>query len=149
MKARPNVVLLVVAGLVLVLAVIAALVSASRGELDLDPATPDGTVQLYIKALYEGDEDAALALLDPELGCEEPFQQLYLSESARVGVLETEMDGDTATVVIEVEEESGAGLFESWSHRETFELIAAGDGWLITGEPWPVYYCGNEKVLVD
>lgn len=146
MKARPNLVLLVVAGLVLVLLVVAAVVASTRTAPEPDRATPDGTVQLFIRALYERDDDAAVALLDPDLGCEAPLQ-FYVGDAARVGVVNVTTTDDRATVVVEVTEETGAGIGDSWSHRETYRLTRVDGAWLITGEPWPVYQCIYEKVV--
>lgn len=144
MAARPNVVLAVVAGLVVALAIVAALVSGAREPADLDPATPEGTVQLFVTAVFDGDEDAAAAYLSPDLRCEPPFPDLYLPQGARLEVIRTERDGASAAVVVDVIERSGGLVPQEWTHRERYELIADGESWLVTGDPWPVYSCARE-----
>ncbi len=144
MKARPNLVLLIVAGLVLALVVTAAVVSARRSTPEPDRATPDGTVQIFIRALYDRDDETAVSLLDPELGCETPLQ-FYLPDAVRVGVVNVTTTADRATVIVEITEDSG--IAESWSHRETYRLERRDGTWLITGEPWPIYSCQPTKVV--
>lgn len=139
MSARPNVVLAVVAGLVVVLAVVAGLLTARREPPVLDLTTPAGTVQKYVLAITDNDDEAAIALLDPDLGCKAPLNT-YHPERASIAVVSTKISGQRASVVLDITE-YGNGPFDSWSHRETFELAARDSGWIITGNPWPVYSC--------
>lgn len=141
MKERPNLVLAVVVGAIAVLVVAAAVLSGVRTPPVADPATPEGTVQLFVTAVLEGDDDAAVALLDPALGCRAPLPERGLSGvRATFAIAGTRTAGQTATVEIDVTEYRD-GPFESSSHRESYRLVAADGRWLITGEPWPVYVC--------
>ncbi|MDO5736534.1 MAG: hypothetical protein Q4P15_08670 [Propionibacteriaceae bacterium] len=142
MKARPTIILAVVAALVVVLAVVAAVVSANRERPTLDPSTPEGVVQLFITALFDDDVEAAVTYLDPALGCSDPQQEIYLGDASRVAVLKTETTGDTARVELRIEEGSGFG--GSYSHDESFALHREGDTWLISEEVWPLYGCKDE-----
>lgn len=137
MSARPNVVLAVVAGLVVTLAVVAAVVSGAREHPELDPTTPEGAVQIFLTAVFDGDEDAAAGHLDPDLGCEPPFD-VYLPTGARIDVVSTSTEGDEAHVVVDVVERTGGLVPDEWTHRQAYDLTADGDGWLLTGAPWPV-----------
>lgn len=139
MRSRPAIVLAIVAALVVLLAVVAAVVSQGRDRPTPDPGTPDGVVQLYVIALFDGDVAGAVEYLDPELGCADPLPEVYLADSARLSVTETETNGDTATVELRVEE--GGGLDGMWSHDQSFQLRRDEGTWLITGEPWPIYEC--------
>ena len=58
-RVPPNAVLGVVAALVVVLAVVTALLTTQRERPELDPGTPEGTVQIFILAFVEGDDDQA------------------------------------------------------------------------------------------
>lgn len=138
MSARPNTVLAVVAGLVVTLAVVAAVVSGARERPELDPTTPEGTVQLFLTAIFDGDQDAAADHLDPGLGCEPPFEA-YLPPGARIDVVSTSTEGDEARVVVDVVERTGGLVPDEWTHRQAYDLTADGDGWLLTGDPWPVF----------
>lgn len=138
MRSRPAAVLGFVAALVVVLAVVAAVISATRDRPELDPATPEGVVQLYVTALYDDDVAGAVEYLDPALGCSERLPEVYLPETARVAVGPVTRTGERATVDLRIEE--GAAL-SSWTHRETFTLRRDGETWLITGDPWPIWQC--------
>lgn len=140
MTARPNVVLATITALVIVLAVVAAALTLGRQPPELDPATPEGTVGLFVMALIDGDDEAAVGYLHPDLECQAPLRNSYRPSSIQMTVVSSETTGDAATVVVEVTEQQG-GPFNSWSHREVFDLVRAGSGWLITGNPWPIYSC--------
>ena len=91
-------------------------------------------------AFVEGDDDQAVALLDPALGCSAPLRDVYRPSRVSLSVVSSKITGEEGVVVLDVTEYSG-GLFDSWSHREDFYLIRADGSWLITGNPWPVYSC--------
>lgn len=148
MTSRPNLVLAVVAGLVVILAVVVAIVSTTREAPRLDRTTPAGVVQLYIRALHQGHLEEATEYLDPNLGCTaDNLASRYLAESLQLRVDRETIHGTTATVRLEIEENQSRDLLDGgWSHIETFELIEDADSWLITGSPWPVYRCEAERV---
>ena len=139
MRARPTIILAIVAALVVVLAIVAAVVSANRQGPSLDPATPEGVVQLYIKAMFSDDPSAGVKYLDPALGCSDPLPEMYLGDASRVAVIKTTTTGDTAKVELRIEE--GSGIGGSYSHDEPFALRREGDTWLIVEEAWPLYGC--------
>ena len=140
MKTRPNLVLAVVAGLVVLLAIVAGILAATREQPALDPTTPEGTAQLLALAVIDGDDEEAVSYLDPALGCSAPLPEIYRPTRLSIAVVDTTIDGDRATVVLNVTESSG-GLLDSYDHREVIELKADGDRWLATGHPWPIYAC--------
>lgn len=140
MSSRPNAVLAVVAGLVLALGVVAGVFTATRPAPEIDPTTPDGVVQLYTLAIIDGDTDKALTYLDPALGCNDPSLNLEFSQDrVNLSIVSTRIAGDTATVVADLSEYSGA--FSSWEHRETFELRQIDGEWLLSSPSWPIYGC--------
>lgn len=142
MKARPNVVLAVIVGLVLVLAVLAAVISARRATPAGDPGTPEGTVQLYLFALVEGDDDEVVALLDPDLGCRVPLPDHFMTGGRlQLNFLNTRIRDGRAEVLVEITQYDDTSPFNTNSHRQTFDLRPQGATWLITGSPWPVYQC--------
>ena len=139
MRARPNIVLAIVAVLVVALAVVAAVVSRGREGPTLDPTTPEGVVQLYVSALFDDDVPAAVEYLDPALNCEDMLRESFISETSRIAVLKTAVDEETARVELQIEE--GSGLESNWTHREEFTLRRNAETWQITGDFWPVYGC--------
>ena len=64
--------------MVVALAVVAWFVAGRREPPRLDPTTPEGVVQAYVLSLVDGDEEAAVAHLDPKLGCKTPLPGTYL-----------------------------------------------------------------------
>lgn len=148
MRTRANVVLVVAVVAIVLLAVVAAVVSAGRDDAQADLATPEGTVQAYLEAVLDGDTEAAAALLVSPGSCDEAdLQATDVVDSARVVLLETEVDeadgGATATVVVEVTELYDEGPFGSggYGHTERLRLEEQDGGWRLSGVPWPLYDC--------
>lgn len=137
-KDRPTVVLAVIAAVVVALAVLAGAVITFRGDPDFDTSTPEGVVQAYVKAIFDGDDTAALTYLDPRLGCD-TIPDSYVSETARVTVTSTRATGWSATVEVSIVE--GVYFDGGWSHTETFELSNISDGWVISESTWPFNSC--------
>lgn len=140
MSARPNAVLAAITGLVVVLAVVAGVLTTRREPPTLDASTPEGTVQLFVLAFIEGEDEAAVASLDPDLGCTAPLRDVYRPTRVSLALVSTKTSGQSAQIVLDVTEYEG-GPLNSWSHRETYDLVRADSGWLITGNPWPIYSC--------
>lgn len=148
MAADPNRVLVMIAGGVVALIVASAVVIALRPAPTFDPATPEGTVQAYLQAVFAGDEAEAAGYIDPQSGCEEAdILRSRVGDSARVVLVETETSDETARVEVEVVISAGQGAFDAYEYSQdrTFDLVAAGDRWLLTGEPWPVYFCSGDE----
>lgn len=140
MKTRPNLVVAAIAAIVIVLAIVTGVLVSNREQPQLDLSTPEGTVQAFVLAVADGDDEAAIKMLDPKLGCKAPLANFSRPTRASVTVVSSKTNGATATVILDITE-YGDGILNSWSHRETFQLRSTGTGWLISGEPWPVYSC--------
>ena len=135
-------------GGVAVIAIIAiAAVALSRSEPEtLDPGTPEGVVQAYVRAILDGDDDTAIGLFSDELRerCTEGDfgQHGYVPDAARV-VLRTVNDfGGSARVTIAITEGGGGFGDSGYTFEEEFRLDRSGDTWVITRAPWPYYDCG-------
>lgn len=144
MSVSPNRVLMVILGTVGVLVVVAVVVIALRPPATFDPATPEGAVQGYLEAVFDEDESTAVGYLEPKSQCNErDISDASVDSSARVVLIDTEIDGDTARVEVEVTFSQGQGPFDSYEYSQdhSFDLVDSGDRWLLTGEPWPVRFC--------
>lgn len=142
----PDRAVLAIGGCVLAIVVVAVVVVLAIGEPDMAeyPAgTPEGTVQRYLRAAYDGDEDSARALLseraDTEMG-RDPFSRLFCQQSdghqVRIDGVD-EGDG-RATVRLEIEDISGSGLdFDRYTWERQVVLVFEDGGWKID-EP---YFC--------
>lgn len=141
---RPNRVLAIVVGCVVLLAIVASVVAANRSEPSFDPATPEGTVQGYLQAVSEDDAQAAMSYLASDTECDvSDLQRAAVSDSARVVLVDVEIAGDEADVEVEVTYSSQGGPFDAyeWSENLTFELVREAGDWALVGEPWPLYFC--------
>lgn len=126
-------------GLLIVVLVIVALV---RDPVQLDPTTPEGTVQEYLQAISEDDYQRAFDVLHPEEfeGCVSSDISRYAPEQPFTANLESDApQTDEGVAVVTVTLRFGTdGMFDSgWETSESFELVQEDDVWWITGEPWP------------
>ena len=146
MNRGPNRVLLVVLALVAVVAVVAGIVSATRDTQQYDRSTPEGVVQAYLTALVDRDQEEAAELLADDSPCAvDDLDEVDIGDDMRVVLRDTETEGGSASVDVEVVMNSGAVFGGSeWSERHTFRLVRQGDAWRISGTPWPIFECGGE-----
>lgn len=142
MRGRPTVVLAVITAVVVVMAAVALVASALRETPAFDRSTPEGTAQAYAAAVLSGDDATALELLDPRLGCTSDVLVARTGPSrGSFSLVSTRPDNRGARVVLEITERQSGPFAEPWIHRETFLLVRGPAGWLVAGEPWPVYVC--------
>lgn len=147
MTRRPNRVLAIVVGVIALVAVVAAVLATTRAVPKYDRGTPQGVVQAYLSAVIDGDHQQAAKLLAEGSPCRvEDLDQAYVPDEVRVVLRDTEVDGDTAQVVVDVVMSSG-DLLDGSEHAEkhTFRLTRATGAWLVTGTPWPMYECSKER----
>lgn len=143
---RPNRVLMLLVGAILAVAVVAAVLSATRSPAAYDPDSPEGTVQAYLEAALQGDNEEAAGYFAADSGCDaEDLDRAHVTDSARVVLVDTDVEGDRARVDVEVAYSSG-GPFDTSEYTEdqTFRLARAGQQWELTGTPWPLFGCGGE-----
>lgn len=145
---RANRILAIAVGAIVVLAVVAAIISAGRPATRFEPGTPEATVQSYVEAALDGRADEAARWLDPAGDC--GAQDLdragaYGMTATRVVLVDSTISGETATVRVQLVLGSG-GPFDSSEYREehSYRLTRSGGTWLLTGVPWPLYECWKE-----
>ena len=98
MGSRANRTLAIVVGGIVVLAVVAAIFSATRPASSFDQATPQGTVQAYLRAVFKGDHEEAARFLDPAGSCDvEDLDRNGTVDSPRVVLRETSTQADSST----------------------------------------------------
>jgi hypothetical protein len=120
---RANRILTIALAVIVVLAVVAALVSRTRSASELQPGSPEATVQAYV--------DAALAGMG--------------MQTTRVVLVDSSVEGSTATVRVDLVYASGNPFDPSeFSDRQTYHLARSGSGWVLTGVPWPLFECWKE-----
>lgn len=141
---RPDRTLPIILGIIGVLVVVAALVVFTRGTpAQLDPATPQGTVQQYVTAVLDGDQKAAAELLSPTWLEEcDPLSYGPDSTQRRVSLISTDENDTSATVRVTVSYGPGGDPFGSeYEYEDSFRLDKSGDSWLIATVPWEFAVC--------
>ena len=147
MQGRPNRVLALVVAAICLVAVVAAVVSATRSVTEYDRDSPAGVVQAYLTAVIDGDDDEAVGFLADDSPCTvEDLDRAHPPDETRVVLRDTDVDGDRARVEVDVVM-SSAGPFDSFEFTEehTFRLSRTGGDWLIEGAPWPMFECTEEE----
>lgn len=122
----------------------AATLSALRTTPDLDDATPEGVAQAYYRAIVDGREEDALALLTPELRarCDEDAFRFYpVADTVRIVLVSAEVRGGRAEVEVEIDRIDDPSPFDldGRSSRERLEMTRSGRGWLISELPRPIF----------
>jgi hypothetical protein len=128
-------------GLLVLVLVVVALV---RDPVELDPETPEGTVQEYLQAISDGDYETAFELLHPDEfeGCVPSDIGRDLGNEPFTASLESDVEPMEELTIVNVRIRFGTdGPFGSgWETFESFELVSEDGFWWITGEPWPHFF---------
>ncbi|HEU5144673.1 MAG TPA: hypothetical protein VFT81_05805 [Dermatophilaceae bacterium] len=145
---RANRILAIALAAIVVLAVVAAVISGTRSAPEVEPGSPEATVQGYVDAALAGRYDEAARLLEPGSDCDAAdLEQLtgMGMHAARVVLVDSAVEGSTATVQVDLVYASG-GPFDTseYTERHTYRLVRSGGGWLLTGVPWPLFECWKE-----
>ena len=133
-------------GIIVALLLVAGILNATREVEPLDPATPEGVVQLFMNAVLDGNEFETKQYLSADFQDECEFNNNFrrgegsFVEANLVDI--TVRADDRAEVEVKITEGS-YGLFESYdySHREQFLLEKSNGDWLITDLTWPWWDC--------
>lgn len=142
-KASPNRILKIFAAVLVLLFLFVTLITSKEAALNLDPKSPDGTVQKYLTALFKGDHLTASTFFAPESSCTvQDLDRVYSSDAARAVLVKTEITGKSANVSVRVEYRSGDPFGTEMGDNHTFQLSRTGDRWLLESIPWPLYECG-------
>jgi hypothetical protein len=137
--------LAIVGGVTVALVVVSLVVAQIAGrEVELDLATPEGTVQAYLRAVAEGDSTSAYAYYSPALQARCDISYLrdslrFRSTSFRASLGEVTERGDTVEVRISITEIYGSGPFGRSESRfeQLFILEETEAGWRFAEAPWP------------
>lgn len=129
---------------VVVIAVL-SVIALTRSPVELDPESPEGTVQAYLQAIADDDYVAAHALLSQEIRSDCSPTDIannvyYETFNAVLGdVVEV---GDQMTVEASIQFGSAALDPGSDGYYEQFILIRENGDWVITSDPWPYFTYG-------
>lgn len=148
-SSKPDRTLVGILALIAVLVVVALVVVFTRGMPEpLEPGTPERTVQDYTTAVMAGDREVASDLLSPRWKDEcDPVGYGAETADARITVVKTRTDDNTATVTVSIATGLNGGPFggSGYEYEDDFELDRDGDGWLIASAPWELAICPTVK----
>jgi hypothetical protein len=134
----------VVAGILV--AVLAIVLLGGDDVVEYDPGTPEAAAQAYLQALFEGDGDAAHALLSPrhQARCEPYELDLHGEDFTSATFTETRIADGRATIDVRM---SGSEFIPDpvviGSHELHTEIVLESlDGeWRIVAADWPLDSC--------
>jgi hypothetical protein len=134
-----------VVGVVLALAVaIAAIVTSLRPSPQLDPNTPEGTVQAFFQRVEGDDWEGVRALLSARLqeDCEASELAQFRDDVDRAVISSVEAAGSETIVEVRVSRVVIEDPLNPYSYDDTFHFVLAQeDGRLAVAElPWQ-FYC--------
>lgn len=132
---------IIVAAIVVIVAV--ALVLALRGPEQLEPGTPEATVQGYLQAVIDEDPTAVAGFLTADLAkrCASDLDQVrFHPDSFKAVIADTRPSRDQMFITVEITEGSGASVFsDSYTFDEILVLEKTSGTWSIAEVPWPIY----------
>jgi hypothetical protein len=147
MNKRYNWVLAGVVGAMVVVAVVVAVVATTRSPMTVRKGSPEATVQAYVQAVLDRDNEKAATYLDPAGSCEaaDLDAQNYVDRNARVELTDSLVRADTARVVVRITTPSGGPMPNFLDEEATLRLTESDGSWFLTGSPWPMYDCGGVR----
>jgi hypothetical protein len=140
---KSNRVLLIIAIFTGLLLVSSLFLISSKDIKKLDPATPEGVVQLYLNEVINGQYEEAINYLSATSNCKATdLDRAYLADSLRINLVSSEINEESALVKIEVETQSGGPFNDSYTESHNYRLAIENTNWKILGIPWPMWECG-------
>lgn len=128
----------------ILLAGVAALLSSTRNKVEYSTQTPEGVVQRYLTAVIEGRNDKAAAFFSTNSTCDATdLDRSWISESVRVNLAKSEIEGDRAFLEVAIDISSGGPFDDYYTETHNFRLERESGNWKILGVPWPLYSCGE------
>lgn len=113
-------------------------------EVEYDPASPEGTVQAYLRAVTESDASSAFAFYSSDLQARCEIEQIRDSlqwgpEGFRVSLRDVDEFDDRVEVTVAITQVYGSGPFDrsESTFDQVFVLQQEADGWRFVEAPWP------------
>jgi hypothetical protein len=132
-------------GLIVVLIAALVFIASRGGSSRFDAGSPEATVQSYLQAMVDRDNDRALSYFEPETKCDaSDLDRQYLSPDLTADLLDSSITGDRAQVKIRIRYADN-DLFGGWSEDHSIGLTRISGMWKITGVPWPLFECDGVK----
>lgn len=143
---KQNRLLTYILGVAVLFVAIVVVALSNKPEQKFDSNTPQGVVQAYVGAIFDGDYNTAASYFSPNGVCKiEDLDRAEFQEKPRIYLVETKIDNNEAQVKISVETSTGNLLDNSGNEYHTMRLENSSIGWKLTGIPWPLFDCGVIK----
>ncbi len=126
-----------VLGVLLVVGLVA--IGLNREPAQFDPSTPQGTVQLYIAALVDGDFETAASFWADDSCIPESSEPTGGAPDISATLVSVDGIDDESTVVIGITDNSSDPMNGLYEYEEWFTLVRGEDGWKIRQPSWPYY----------
>ncbi len=136
--------LLGVAAAVVAVVIVIALVAGRDRRQQFAEGSPQAVVQSYLDAVFDGDPDLALTMLDSTTAarCKSPLRRSIAPSEVRAVLVSDRVDGDSATIELRLDFlDSGPFGGDGYSTQERFFLERTDDQWQISEDPWPAAPC--------
>ena len=138
----PNRILFITVGVLFLVAIIVSIFSATKTDVVLDPNTPAGVVQLYLKSALDGNYEKAATYLASGSPCAvQDLDRAYIAESTRVDLVDSKIEEMSAQVRIRIEIATGGPFDNFMTEVHTLRLTFSSGKWSLNGIPWPLYNC--------
>lgn len=138
--------ILITIGVAMAILVGVSIFFAVQPPTQFDPHSPQGTVQGYFQAIEDGDEELAETFLTEDLreACGNRDWHDEFENASRVVITNTEIEGRTASVAVNITISYGDEPFGGGSYDEddTIAMEQVGDVWLISKPTWPMDHYG-------
>lgn len=136
----------IVASLGAIALVALAIFSATQSKTtEFATGTPEATVQAFFKSMSERNSEGALQYFVANTPCELfELDRQSLSQEITIDLVESEITGDSAKVKVRIRYSSN-DMVSGWKEDQVIRLEKESGNWRITGTPWPLYDCEQEK----
>jgi hypothetical protein len=115
------------------------LIGLNREPEQLDPDTPEGTVQSYIAALSAGDFETASSYWSHDGCIPESIEPTQGAPDVSATLVRVEGGDDDATVVIGITDNAVDPVNGIYEYQEWFNLVRQDGEWRILQPSWPYY----------
>lgn len=115
------------------------LIGLNREPEQFDPDTPEGTVQLYIAALVDGDFETAASFRADDDCLPESIEPTGGTPDISATLVRVDQSDDEATVVIGITDNTADPINGIYQFEEWFTLVSGDDGWKIRQPSWPYW----------
>lgn len=140
----PNKILSTILVLTVLLAGLAAVLSATREGKEFETTRPEGVIQKYLSAVVEGRNEEAAKYFATDSSCDaNDLDSNWVPETVRINLVNAEIEGEKAFVKVAVDISSGGPFDDYYTEDHNFRLVRESAGWRILGIPWPMYSCGE------